>query len=88
MTGTVKYFNGAFGHIMADDKGKDIFVHVSTLPEGMVLHTGQEVEVDVHPTYRHPKNGTRRALSVHLLTRQTYYPIDQAPRRKAVAHGD
>ena len=90
MTGTVKYFDATkgFGHIMADDKGPDVFVHQTDLSEGMKLHTGMEVEFDLHPTYRHPKSGTRRVIqgSVRLLNRRAYVPINEG--RKAAKYGD
>jgi cold shock CspA family protein len=88
MTGVVKWFDPRkrYGFILAHDKGADIFVHEDNIEGGAELHKGQEVEVDVHPTFRHPTLGTRTALSVRLLGKLAYVPLHNP--RKAVAHGD
>lgn len=55
-TGTIKWFNKTkgFGFIIPDDAGegeaKDIFVHQTDLPPGMVLKEGDKVEFDVQVT--------------------------------------
>ncbi len=48
MKGNVKFFNNnkAFGFITGED-GKDYFVHVSGLEEGVVLRDNDEVEFEV-----------------------------------------
>lgn len=48
--GTVKWFNAAkgYGFIEPEDGGKDIFVHISALPDGLqILQEGQEVEFEM-----------------------------------------
>jgi CspA family cold shock protein len=56
MKGTVKFFNASkgFGFIAADD-GKEYFVHVSALPEGVTLNENDPVEFDVEEGDRGPK---------------------------------
>lgn len=48
MKGTVKFFNEmkGFGFIAGED-GKEVFVHKSSLPEGVVLHEHDTVTFDV-----------------------------------------
>jgi len=57
MNGTVKFFNRSksFGFITAED-GKDYFVHVSGLNDGMTeLEDNQNVTFDVEDGERGPK---------------------------------
>ena len=56
MKGTVKFFNErkGFGFITADD-GKDYFVHISDLGEGMNLNEGDSVNFEVEDGDRGPK---------------------------------
>jgi cold shock protein len=56
MKGTVKFFNDmkGFGFIAADD-GKEYFVHVSALDEGMTLRENDAVSFDVEQGDRGPK---------------------------------
>jgi len=89
VTGLVKFWNPAgWGIITPDgvrsgDRTREVFVHESKLPEGVsALPEGGEVEFDLFPNF-----GTRRALNVRLLSKRSYVPISEAPR-KAVAHGD
>lgn len=50
-TGTVKWFNPTkgFGFIQPDDKGSDVFVHVSTLERAGIatLNDGQRVSYEL-----------------------------------------
>jgi CspA family cold shock protein len=49
--GTVKWFNAqkGFGFIQPDDKGKDVFVHISALERAGIasLNEGQKVRYEV-----------------------------------------
>ena len=56
MKGTVKFFNEmkGFGFIAAED-GKEIFVHQSSLDEGVTLHENDTVTFDVEEGDRGPK---------------------------------
>ena len=56
MKGTVKWYNASKGFgFIADDDGKDIFVHRSALPFGEELHEGDSVEYDIEESDRGPK---------------------------------
>lgn len=48
-TGTVKFFNQTkgFGFITPEDGGKDLFVHVTALEEGLSINDGDKVEFEV-----------------------------------------
>jgi len=48
MNGKVKWYHPkkGYGFITAED-GKDVFVHYTSLPDGMYLHEGDEVEFEV-----------------------------------------
>jgi cold shock CspA family protein len=88
MTGTVKFWNPAGWGIITPhgvklgDREREVFIHESRLPEGLsALADGNEVEYSLDPNFRQP-----RALTVRLVGRTSYVPIDQ--KRKAVAHGD
>ncbi len=63
MEGKVKFFNESkgFGFITADD-GKDYFVHISGLSEGVRLNNEDSVTFDVEKGERGPK-----AVNVQLL---------------------
>ena len=56
MEGTVKFFNESkgFGFIAAED-GKEIFVHMSALEEGVTLYENDAVTFDVEEGDRGPK---------------------------------
>ncbi|MBT6920944.1 MAG: cold shock domain-containing protein, partial [Candidatus Pacebacteria bacterium] len=56
MKGTVKFFNEkqGFGFITAED-GKEIFVHRSSLDEGVILNENDAVTFDVEQGDRGPK---------------------------------
>jgi cold shock protein len=56
MNGTVKFFNESkgFGFIAGED-GKEVFVHMSALGEGVTLHENDAVTFDVEDGDRGPK---------------------------------
>jgi len=56
MNGTVKFFDEmkGFGFIDAGE-GKEVFVHKSSLEEGVTLHEGDSVTFDVEEGDRGPK---------------------------------
>ena len=56
MKGTVKFFNAGkgFGFIAGED-GKEYFVHMSALEEGVTLNDNDSVEFDVEEGDRGPK---------------------------------
>ena len=56
MKGTVKFFNHmrGFGFINGED-GEDYFVHISAVPEGVMLKEEDAVEFDVVQGDRGPK---------------------------------
>ena len=56
MKGTVKFFNGdkGFGFITAED-GKEVFVHMSALSDGMSLQENDEITFDVEEGDKGPK---------------------------------
>ena len=56
MNGTVKFFNQnkGYGFVTAED-GKDYFVHVSGLNEGVTLDEEDQVTFDVEEGNRGPK---------------------------------
>ena len=96
MTGKVKFWHPAGWGIITPqgvrrgDRKKEVFVHVSKLPEGMQeLADGQEVEFSLHPDFGE-KEHERRVLSLHVLSRQSYVPINVPLNqgKKAVACGD
>jgi len=66
MKGTVKFFNAGkgFGFIAAED-GKEYFVHMSGLQEGVELRENDAVEFDVEQGDKGPKAvNVRKADSV------------------------
>ena len=56
MEGTVKWYNEikAFGFIQIEE-GKDVFVHRSALPEGVILKEGDNVEFDMEESPKGPQ---------------------------------
>ena len=56
MKGTVKFFNvmKGFGFIAGED-GKEVFVHKSSLGEGVTLHDNDSVTFDVEQGDKGPK---------------------------------
>ncbi|MEK6845442.1 MAG: cold shock domain-containing protein [Nanoarchaeota archaeon] len=56
MKGTVKFFNEmkGFGFIVGED-GKEVFVHKSSLGEGVTLHENDVVTYDVEQGDKGPK---------------------------------
>jgi CspA family cold shock protein len=60
MKGTVKFFNEmkGFGFIAGED-GKDVFVHKTSLEDGLVLHDNDAVTFDV-------EHGDKGLKAVHV----------------------
>ena len=56
MKGKVKWYNPrkGFGFILGED-GKDIFVHRSSIPEGIFLNDEDPVEYEIENTDRGPQ---------------------------------
>jgi CspA family cold shock protein len=56
MNGSIKFFNDGkgYGFVSADD-GKEYFVHVSGLAEGLTVKEGDAVTFDVEDGERGPK---------------------------------
>lgn len=88
MTGVVKFWNEAGWGIITPhgakfgDREREVFVHESKLPEGVPeLPEGQEVEYSLFPDVKPP-----RALSVKLLGKTSYVPINRQQRK--AAYGD
>ena len=56
MKGTVKWYNRTkqFGFIEVEGE-KDVFVHSSALPEGMVFNEGDKVEFEIEETEKGPQ---------------------------------
>jgi CspA family cold shock protein len=58
MIGTVKFFRETegYGFLRPDDRGADVFVHVSNINNGAVLAQGQRVEFEIGPSRRDNRN--------------------------------
>jgi cold shock CspA family protein len=89
MTGAIKFFDirKRFGIIIPAgvslrERDRHVFFYEDVLEGGSTAHAGQEVEFSLMPNYPSP-----RALTVRLLGKTAYVPIDQHPNRKA-AYGD
>jgi cold shock CspA family protein len=89
MTGVVKFWNPSGWGIITPhgakfgDRDREVFIHETKLPKGVSkLPEGEEVEYSIFPGVSPP-----RALSVQLLGKTAYVPID-SQKRKAVASGD
>ena len=89
MTGYIKFFDvrKRFGYIVPNgvsrsDKDKHVYFYEDTLNGEPV--SGEIVEFTLNPNFPNPCYPTRRALSVHLLSKPSAVPIN----RKAVANGD
>lgn len=79
MTGIVKFWNQAGWGIITPhgakfgDREREVFVHESHLPDGVSrLPEGGEVEFSLFPGVTPP-----RALTVKLLGKTSYVPINQ-----------
>lgn len=88
MTGYIKFFDPAkrFGIIIPEgvpvnERERHVFFYEDVI-EGGPAHAGQAVEYSLLPEYPTP-----RALTVKLLGKRSYVPINQQPR-KAVGYGD
>jgi CspA family cold shock protein len=56
MNGKIKWYNArkGYGFIESED-GKDIFLHRSSIPEGVFLKEGDSIEYELEDTERGPK---------------------------------
>jgi len=56
MEGTVKWYNPrkGYGFISGED-GKDVFVHKSSIPEGIYLNEGDKVDYQLEDSERGPQ---------------------------------
>jgi CspA family cold shock protein len=56
MKGTIKWYNSmkGFGFISGED-GKDVFVHRTVVPDGLLLYEGDKVEYQIEESDRGPK---------------------------------
>lgn len=93
MTGVVKFWNPAGWGIITPhgvrlgDREREVFIHQDKLPDGVPeLAEGQEVEFSLNPLFR----AKPRALTVKLLGKTSYVPIDEgrSPQRKAAYGAD
>jgi CspA family cold shock protein len=66
MKGTVKWYNDmkGFGFI-ANEDGKDVFVHRSAIPMGIGLYEGDPVEYEIEDSDR-----GQRATNIKMLKKQ------------------
>lgn len=55
-TGTVKFFNAAkgFGFIVDDATGKDVFVHITGLPNGITIQEKDKVQFEIEDGKKGP----------------------------------
>jgi CspA family cold shock protein len=65
-TGTVKFFNNdkGFGFITPENRGADVFVHVSALKQGASLREGDKVSFELG---QDRKSGKSKAENVSVL---------------------
>jgi cold shock CspA family protein len=84
VNGHIKFFkrDKGWGMIEASDRKGDVFFHLNHLPQDASPREGMAVEFSLNPEY--PK---RRALTVTLLGKLAYVPINEQSR-KAVVNGD
>ena len=56
MNGIIKWYNArkGYGFIVGEDK-KDIFVHRDSIPEGVYLNEGDQVEYEIEESDKGPK---------------------------------
>lgn len=83
MTGRVKFWNPAGWGIMTPngvkkgDRQREVFIYSNKLPEGVhALAEMQEVECSIFPGSDPP-----RAMTVRLIDKQGYVPIDSGRKR-------
>jgi len=57
MKGKVKWYNNTknYGFIEVEGGGKDVFVHMSALEEGVSIREGDPVEFDIEEAERGPQ---------------------------------
>ncbi len=56
MKGTIKWYNArkGYGFVQGEDQ-KDVFVHRSSIPQGILLKEGDKVEFEIENSDRGPK---------------------------------
>ena len=56
MNGKVKWYNArkGYGFIEGED-GKDVFIHRTSIPQGIFLNEGDKVEYEIEESDRGPK---------------------------------
>ena len=79
MKGNVKFYNESkgFGFITAED-GKDYFVHISGIPEGLELRDEDAVTFDIEEGDRGPK-----AVNIALDTGSSEAEVSEAESSEA-----
>jgi CspA family cold shock protein len=56
MKGKVKWYNARKGYgFVEGEEGKDIFIHRSSIPQGIFLNEGDDIEYEIEDTDRGPK---------------------------------
>jgi cold shock protein len=68
MTGTIKFFDAdrGFGFIVPNAGGAELFVHITSLPDGIdYLTDGQRVRFEEQPSRR--KAGKFEAVAVEVM---------------------
>lgn len=81
--GKVKFFDAdkGFGFVVDDESGESVYVHASTLPEGMqTLRPGTKVDVDIADGRRGPQ-----ALNLRLVEPTPSVTRARRPKPDAMA---